>query len=127
VHLTSETVWDFLAVRLARIRRPGCVVSTRGGSGRERKSREVAAWEWLIREKRVNGGVYWRRRRVFSATSYKRCVGGGFGSPEPEATVAMGYGSGFAGELEWWRGRRGENVWEVSTSGVSSMVSPAGV
>jgi hypothetical protein len=87
----------------------------------------VAAWERLIGEKRVDGGVYWRRRRVFSATSYKRCVGGGFGSPELEAAVAMGCGSGFTGELERWRGRRGENVWEVSTSGVSSMASPAGV
>jgi hypothetical protein len=87
----------------------------------------VAARERLTGEKRVDGGVYWRWRRVFSATSYKRCIGGGFGSPEPEAAVAMGCGSGFAGELEWWRGRQGENVWEVSTSGVSSMASPAGV
>jgi hypothetical protein len=87
----------------------------------------VAVRERLTGEKRVDGGVYWRWRRVFSATSYKRCVRGGSGSPEPEATVAMGCGSGFAGELERWRGRRGENVWEVSTSGVSSMASPAGV
>jgi hypothetical protein len=49
--------------------------------------------------------VYWRGRRVFSATSYKRCIGGGFGLPELEAAVAMGCGSGFAGELERWRGR----------------------
>jgi hypothetical protein len=87
----------------------------------------VAARERLSGEKRVDGEVYWQRRRVFSATSYKRYVRGGSGSPEPEAAVAMGCGSGFAGELERWRGKRGENVWEVPTSGVSSMASPTGV
>jgi hypothetical protein len=69
------------------------------------ESREVAAQEQLTGEKRVDSGVYWQWRRVFSATSYKRCIGGGFGSTEPEASVAMGYGSGFAGELERWRRR----------------------
>jgi hypothetical protein len=70
----------------------------------------VAARGRLTGEERVDGGVYWRWRRVFSATSYKRCVRGGSGSPEPEAPVAMGCGSGVAGELELWRGRREDDV-----------------
>jgi hypothetical protein len=47
-----------------------------------------------------DGEVSWRRREGFSATSRRRCVGGGFGSPEPEAAVAVVCGDGVAGELD---------------------------
>jgi hypothetical protein len=68
-----------------------------------------------------DGGVTWRRRGLFSATSCKICVGGGFGSPEPEAAVAAVCGDGVADELEWSRGRLGEDVWQDSGDGASPM------
>jgi hypothetical protein len=44
--------------------------------------------------------VSWRRREVFSATSRRRCVGGGFGSPELEAARAVVCEDGVTGELD---------------------------
>jgi hypothetical protein len=72
----------------------------RSGSGRERESREEAAWGWLTGGRSGDGGVSGRWRGLFSATSCKICVGGGFGSPEPEAAVAVVSGDGIAGELD---------------------------
>jgi hypothetical protein len=74
-----------------------------------------------VGEAGVVGGEAERWRRLSSVSSDERHAGGGFGSPEPEAAVAVICGDGVAGELEWSRGRLGEDVWEDSGYGASPM------
>jgi hypothetical protein len=65
------------------------------------------------------GGLSWWRREVLSAAWERKGVGGDSGSPGTRGGRAVICKDVVAGELELGRGRDGEDVWEVSSDGVS--------